>query len=183
MGHSLDLVLANGFSLYDLEVFDNGFSDHKSVLFSVPWVSNTHKVTQLTRHSCLITSTISKAFSLAFCDAIKSVDVSHCDLSAEEFLLRLNSTYVDVLDSVAPVISSKLKPRSESWIDDNIRSLRQICRRAERKRKTYRLQIFFEFLRDSLFKFQKAVRAAKSKYFMTIIEKNYHRPKTRFAIF
>ncbi len=111
------------------------------------------------------------------------MDVSQCDLSAEELLFRLNSTCVDVLDSVAPVKFSKTKPRSEPWINDNIHSLRQICRRAECKWKKDRLQISFEILRDSLFKFQKAVRAAKSTYFTAIIDKNYHRPKTLFTIF
>ncbi len=62
LGHILDLVLTYGFTLYDLEVFDNGFSDHKSVMFSVPWVSNTPKVTKLSHKSRLITSTTSKAF-------------------------------------------------------------------------------------------------------------------------
>ncbi len=141
LGHTLDIVMTYGFTLYDLVEFDNGFSDHKSVMFSVPWVFNTPKVTKFTRQSRLITSTTSKAFSLAFCDAIKLLDVSQCDLSAEEILLRLNSTCVDVLDSVAPVKSSKIKPRSEPWIDENIRSLRQICRRAGRKWKGDRLQI------------------------------------------
>uniref|UniRef100_A0A672RLQ4 Endoplasmic reticulum aminopeptidase 1-like n=1 Tax=Sinocyclocheilus grahami TaxID=75366 RepID=A0A672RLQ4_SINGR len=151
-------------------------------MFSVPWVSNTHKVTKLTRQSRLITSTTSKAFSFAFCDAIKSVDFSQCDLSAVEFLFRLNSTCVDVLDSVAPVKSSKLKPRSEPWIDDNIRSLRQICRRAARKWKKDRLQISFEILRDSLFKFQKAVRAAKSRYSNMLQSIPCLRAMTRFVL-
>ncbi len=183
LGHTLDLVLTYGFTLYDLEVLDNGFSDHKSVMFSVPWVSNTPKVTKLTLQSRLITSTTSKAFSLDFCDAIKSVNVSQCDLSAEELLFRLNSTYMDVLDTVAPVKSSKIKPRYEPWINDNIRPLRQICRRAVHKWKGDRLQISFEILRDPLFKFQKAVRAVKSKYFTAIVDNNYHRPKTLCTIF
>uniref|UniRef100_A0A8C2KHR2 Reverse transcriptase domain-containing protein n=1 Tax=Cyprinus carpio TaxID=7962 RepID=A0A8C2KHR2_CYPCA len=90
---------------------------------------------------------------------------------------------MDVLDLVAPVTSSKLKPRSEPWIDENIRSLRPFCRRVEFKWKKDRLQISFEILKDSLSKFQKAVRAAKSRYFAAIIDKNYHRPKTLFTIF
>ncbi len=53
-------------------------------------------------------------------------------MHVEDFLFRLNSTCVDVLDSVAPVKSSELKPKSEPWVDANIRSLRQICRRAEK---------------------------------------------------
>lgn len=33
LGHTLYLVLSFGFSLYDLEVFENKFSDHKSIIF------------------------------------------------------------------------------------------------------------------------------------------------------
>lgn len=51
LGHTLDFVLSYGFSLYDLEVFDNGFSDYKSVMFSVPWVSSTSKDTKYVRQS------------------------------------------------------------------------------------------------------------------------------------
>lgn len=75
------------------------------------------------RKSRLITSTTTKAFSLAFSDAFQSVDVSQCDLSVAELLSKPNSTCAEVLDSVAPTRSSKLKPNSEPWIDDNIRSL------------------------------------------------------------
>ncbi len=85
LGHTIDLV-----------VFDNVFFYHKSVMFSVPWVFNSPKVTKITSQSRLITSTTSKAFSLGFWEAIKLVDVSQCEL-----LFRLNSTCVDVLDSVA----------------------------------------------------------------------------------
>ncbi len=36
LGHTLDLVLTYGFTLYDLEVFDNGFSDHNQSCFLFP---------------------------------------------------------------------------------------------------------------------------------------------------
>lgn len=55
-----------------------------------------------------------------------------CDLSAEELLSRFNFVCEKVLDSVS--LKAKYhKPRAELWLDDTIRSLRQICRRAERK--------------------------------------------------
>lgn len=55
LGHTLDLVLSYGLSLCDLEVVENGFSDHKSVMFSVPWVPNDSKATKYVRKSRLIT--------------------------------------------------------------------------------------------------------------------------------
>ncbi len=97
------------------------------------------------------------------------MDDFNCDLSAEELLFSFNSTCAHVLDLVAPLKTLHHKPRSEPWLDDTIRSLRQICRRFERKWKKDRLQVSMQMLRDSLSQYQKAVKTAKSRYFTEII--------------
>lgn len=105
-----------------------------------------------------------------------------CDASVEIVLSRLNSTCSNVLNAVAPFRTLQSKTRSEPWIDDSIRSLRQCCRRAERKWKKDRLHVSFEILKDTLFKYQKAVKKAKCRYLSNIIDKNCCRPKTLFNI-
>ncbi len=110
------------------------------------------------------------------------MDDFNCDLSAEELLFSFNSTCAHVLDLVAPLKTLHHKPRSEPWLDDTIRSLRQICRRFERKWKKDRLQVSMQMLRDSLSQYQKAVKTAKSRYFTEIINKNCHKPKIIFNI-
>lgn len=62
------------------------------LLFSVPSAFNVPKITKPLRKSRFITSTTTEYFSLAFCDAFKSVDVSQCDLRAAELLSKFNST-------------------------------------------------------------------------------------------
>ncbi len=181
-GHTLHLVLTYGFSLCDLEVCENGFSDHKTVFFTFPSLFNVSKPSSSTRRSRLITPTTKEAFSLAFGEVSRHMDDFNCDLSAEELLFSFNSTCAHVLDSVAPLKTLHHKPRSEPWLDDTIRSLRQICRRYERKWKKDRLQVSMQMLRDSLSQYQKAVKTAKSRYFTEIINKNCHKPKIIFNI-
>ncbi len=76
--------------------------------------------------------------------------------------------------------AQKKKKNSEPWFNDSIRSLRQICRRYERKWLKDKLQISYDLLRDSLSHFQKAVKLAKSKYLSEIIN-NSHCPRTIFS--
>ncbi len=83
---------------------------------------------------------------------------------------------------MAPFRTFQSKTRSEPWIDDSIRSLRRCCRRAERKLKKDRLHVSFEILKDTLFKYQKAVKKAKCRHLSDIINKNCSSPKTLFNI-
>ncbi len=105
------------------------------------------------------------------------VDFS-CDASVEELLSRFNSTCSNVLNAV----TRQSKTRSEPWIDDSFHSLGRCCRRAERKRKKDRLHVSFEILKDSLFKYQKAVKKVKCRHLSDIINKKCSRPKTLFNI-
>ncbi len=83
----------------------------------------------------------------------------------EELFSEFISTCVDVLNTVSPVKTFKPKPRVDPWIDNNIRSLKQSCRRAERRWKNDKLQASFEILRDSLLKYQKGFKSSKIKLF------------------
>ncbi len=61
-GYTLDLVLSYGISLYDLEIVDNGFSDHKCVMFSIPISSNFLQLKKQVRKSRLINSATNIVF-------------------------------------------------------------------------------------------------------------------------
>jgi len=63
-----------------------------------------------------------------------------------------------------------------------MRSLRQMCRRAEHRWKRDKLQVSFEMLRDSLALYQKSLKVAKARYFSGIINENSHRPKILFKM-
>lgn len=76
-GHTLDLVLYHGFSLCNVEVCENVFSDHKSIMFSAPSAFYASKSITNAHRSRLFTSTTRNAFSLAFHDATLSMEDCH----------------------------------------------------------------------------------------------------------
>ncbi len=101
------------------------------------------------------------------------------DLDAEQHLSLFNSACSEVLNTTAP-LKPKSKPKTEPWLSDNIRSLRQACRRAEQKWKKDKLHFSYEMLKDCLANFQKAVKSAKSKYFSNLIARIIIAPKAYF---
>jgi len=72
---------------------------------------------------------------------------------------------------VVPQNIKQHKVRSDPWLNNEIRGLRQNCRQAERKWKKNKLQIYYDIFKEALKKFQRAVKLTKSKYFVEIIEK------------
>lgn len=129
-------------------------------MFTVPCSTAAPIVPSRGRLSRRITHTTKDSFSSIFHEVMPSITDFSCDVSVDE-LSRFNSTCSNVLNAVAPLRTFQSKARSEPWIDDSIRSLRRCCRRAERKWKKDRLHVSFEILKDSLFKYQKAVKKAK----------------------
>ncbi len=111
-----------------------------------------------------------------------SVELSLADLDTEHHFNSLNTVWTDILNSIAPVKCFKLKPKSEPLIDNNIRSLRQSCRKAERKWKKDKLQISFDILKNCLSLYQRAVKKAKNSYFSNLIEKHHCTLKILFSV-
>ncbi len=75
-----------------------------------------------------------------------------------------NSVCTEILDEIAPLIYRESKKQSQPWMNDEIRTKRKICRRAERKWKKDSLQVSFDILREALANFQSIVKVAKAKY-------------------
>ncbi len=75
-----------------------------------------------------------------------------------------NSVCTEILDEIAPLIYRESKKQSQPWMNDEIRTSRKICRRAERKWKKDSLQVSFDILREALANFQSIVKVAKAKY-------------------
>jgi len=66
------------------------------------------------------------------------------------------------------------------WLNISTRTLRQECRRAERRWKRDGLQVSYQILKDCLTLYQHSVSKAKSVYFSNLIAKNANRPKVLF---
>ncbi len=154
-GHTLDLVLSHGFSITDVQVFDTLLSDHMPVLFTLPFSQLSSSITP--------TVQLTRSFSSHFCDDFTNTFNKVClslslesflpDLDAEQHLSLFNTACSEVLNTTAPLKPKKSKPKTEPWLSDNIRSLRQACRRAERKWKKDKLQI--SYLKTALQIFRK----------------------------
>uniref|UniRef100_A0A8C1GYK9 Scavenger receptor class B member 1 n=1 Tax=Cyprinus carpio TaxID=7962 RepID=A0A8C1GYK9_CYPCA len=105
-------------------------SDHMPVLFTMPFPQLSSSITR--------TVQLTHSFSSHFCDDFSNTFNMMClssspDLDADQHLSLLNTACSEVLNTTAPLKLKKSKPKTKSWLYDNIRSLRQACRRAERK--------------------------------------------------
>ncbi len=129
--HTLDLVLSHGFSITDAQVFDTLLSDHMPVLFTLPFSQLSSSITP--------TIQLTRSFFSHFCDDFTntfnemclslSLESSLPDLNAEQHLSLFNTACSEVLNTMAPLKAKKSK--TEPWLNDNIRSLWQACKRAQ----------------------------------------------------
>ncbi len=181
-GHTLDLVFTLGLTTPTLTVEDLGISDHLCVKFSTTFYSDsTPKLPPSYSH--VISSSTASQFTEAFLSSTpRPSDVPPSSpLLTEKLVAQLNSTCVNILDSIAPLKLRKPKNKTHSWLNnDNIRALRQLCRKAERKWKKDKLQISFQILRNHLHKLQEAVKSARSLYFSNLFSNSSHNPKILF---
>lgn len=175
-GHILDLVLTHGFSISDVHIDDLSFLDHKPIMFTADISCHTTEIMRPEKWSRvgLFAPTSVEKFSVTFkenCDLLSS-DYLVNVLNVDELLNTFNYLCTSVLDIIAPTNLKKYQNKIEPWLNNNTRSLRKACRRAERRWKKNKLQVSYDMLRESLMIYQKAVKVAKSQYFSEIIRKS-----------
>lgn len=98
-------------------------------------------------------------------------------MDLEEFASSFNNTCANILDSFAPLKLKYPKARTQPWLNSEARVLRRKWRQVERKWKRYKLQVFYEILRDYFIIYQKFVKNARSLYFYNRTSSNAGRPK------
>ncbi len=179
------IVFTHGLSISDIEIGDNCFSDHKPVLFTPAIPGRPASTALQTRWTCNFTASAVDEFASVYTSSqfsdLHLMDSSSETQNADAYLCCFNDTCLNILNSIAPLKAKHPKKRSEPWLNDSIRSLRQTCRRYERKWRKDRLQVSYELLRVSLSAFQKAIKSDKSKYLSEIITKNDHCHKILFS--
>lgn len=156
-GHALDLVLAYGLPVCNLEVCDATFSDHIPVLFEMYFSCNPKPNVPVCCCRSFSPSTVE-----LFSDAFKSIDeeysMSSSCLNTEELTLLFNSTCHNILDIVARFKVTHAKTKVEPWLNDITRAVRQECWRAECSWKKDRIQVSSDILKEGLHKYQKTVK-------------------------
>ena len=179
-GHILDLVISFGLKVTVNEICAMSVSDHSPILFTAfaPCSAHTRAVSK--RLSRAINPSTAGHFSTVFgASPIHSLDIS-TDLSAEDILSLFTSTCTEILDSVAPLKSTRTKSQSTPWLNETTRQLRRACRRAERKWANDRLHVSLHIFRECLASYQRAVKAAKSAYISSFVSNNSHKPQVLF---
>lgn len=165
------------------EICDTCISDHLPVLFILV-VPNSEISTCASAQPSVraINPLTASQFSSVFKNSLL-YNLDDCNLSVEEFTVLFNSTCTEILDSLAPLRKKRPKVRTEPWLNDITRSLRRACRVAERKWKKDKLKISFEMMQDTLCKYQRAVKSAKTKFFSDLVASNSQRPQVLFNVF
>ncbi len=181
-GHTLDLVLSCGLCITINEICDTGISDHLPVLFTVVVPNSEISTCAASRSFRAINPLTASQFSSVFKDSLL-YNLDDCDLSVEEFTVLFDCICTEILDSVAPLRKKHPKVVSEPWLNDTTRSLRRACRVAERKWKKDKLKISFIMMQDALYKYQRAVKSAKTNFFSDVVASNRQRPQVLFSVF
>lgn len=182
----LDLILSYGLSVTEVEVVDSAISDHFPILFKMSLPLLSIAPVSNTTQACAYLPNFEVHFIKFYNEVnlLPSLESPLPDLDVEHHFSLLNMVWEDTLSLTAPFKSfkPKVKSKSEPWVDYSIRSLRQLCRKAERKWKKDKLQISYEILRDCLLVYQNVVKKAKASYFTELIDKHHHTPKALFSV-
>lgn len=158
LGHTLDIVLSSGFSIKDIDVRDSGLSDHWPVVFDSDITSCNSVYQPSTFLARPLNSSTSMHFKELFLvSAADSTTLASQGLDVEDMVSNFNASCLEVLNTVAPLKVKKTKQNKQPWLNDDIKALRKICRRAERKWKRDKLQISYQLLQASLSQYQEAV--------------------------
>lgn len=184
LGHTLDLVLSTGITVNLCKIYDATFSDHMPVTFQVIIPDLVVNTTAPDRRTRFITPSTAEQFTTAFRDSSLFHDLHSPSpsLNAANILTSFNATCSAILDTVAPLTSYRPKFKSQPWLNETTRSLRQQCRRAERKWKKDKLRVSHGILKDCLSNYQSAVKAARNIYYSDLIDKHCHRPRILFRV-
>lgn len=176
--------MSHGSSVVDVVIDDASFSDHKPILFKVPAVISATVNKPADYYSRFINSLTVSQFNDDYLANAVEKSILHAEKASygPDVLISLFYTVCsNILDSIAPFKVKQPKIKSYYWLDDNARSLRQACRKAERRWKHDHFTVSLEIFKDFLVKFQSAAKSARSKYFSDLITTHCHRPRDLFS--
>lgn len=181
LGHTLDLVISFGLSVSLNEISETAISDHLPIVFEFAAPQSGSKPVVPSGRRRIISSSTAAEFTAAFRDSqFFTLNGLVSPLCPDDILSSFHSTCSGILDSIAPFRHKSAKPRTDPWLNDTTRAIRQHCRQAERRWKKDKLHVSLEMLRNCLADYQRAVREAKSKYLSDIISRSSHCPRVLF---
>ncbi|XP_061151098.1 probable RNA-directed DNA polymerase from transposon X-element isoform X1 [Syngnathus typhle] len=100
--------------------------------------------------------------------------------SIDNLTNEFNATLLNAIDSVAPLRLKTRRRVPTPWFTDETRTLKQLCRKHERRWRLTKLEVFHQAWQDSLLKYKDALILAKTRYFSQVINLNKNNPKHLF---
>ena len=177
-GHTLDLILTHGISLNDIEDIDFPPSDHKALFFKTVLPTFPPQPPRSSRSRSFKPNSGQK-FQQAF-PVSTSPPPSSVQPSVNDLVNNFNSTCSQILDSIAPFKIKVAKPKTMLWQNNMTKEIKKQCRKAERKWKKDKLMSSHNNLRDLMFKYQSAVKNARSDYLSTLIATHSNNSREMF---
>uniref|UniRef100_A0A3P9LR34 Reverse transcriptase domain-containing protein n=2 Tax=Oryzias latipes TaxID=8090 RepID=A0A3P9LR34_ORYLA len=175
-GHTLDLVITYGLSTGVSSVVDLAISDHYCVFFTVTSEIQQEASVRTVRKRYL-TPEVAASFIDVFKQTPAQILPAPCDFIVDHFNNRLQSS----IDAVAPFKTKTIRATPKMpWKTDDIKGLKQNCRRAERKYRKTNLIIHKDILKEQLKIYNNSVKRARTSYFSKIISENKNNPKFLF---
>ncbi len=162
-GHTLDLVLSLGLVVSDIVIEDFIVSKQNLILCTVSLPCQPSKFCQAKRWLQALMPSTHVEFNASFMETLQGMKLNLLSphLCVEETVNIFNPVCAETLGSVAPLRQVCRNRKSAPRYNEHIKYLRRQCRRCERKWKKDKLHISYEMLRDSLGKFQQAVKMAR----------------------
>ncbi|XP_061141855.1 uncharacterized protein LOC133158583 [Syngnathus typhle] len=178
-GNTIDLVLSRGLATSNIAVlpYTTVLSDYYLIKFEilVPCQRQESNQHYRSRHLNSMTLTaLSEILSPA--TAIFLTYAGSIDNLTNEF----NATLLNAIDSVAPLRLKTCRRVPTPWFTDETRTLKQLCRKYERRWRLTKLEVFHQAWQDSLLKYKDALILAKTRYFSQVINLNKNNPKHLF---
>lgn len=148
LGHTLDLILTHNLQIDDVNICETNFSDHMPIIFKTTTAILPLSQEEPKRWSRKLSSTSNEDFSALFKTKSNTsmLETSLQHLDVDEHWTLLNSTCIDILDTIAPLRPISNKTKTNPWLNDNTRDLRKQCRRNERKWKKANYKLITMFL-------------------------------------
>ncbi len=179
--HTLDLILSHGTDINDIEILQQSddISDHYLVLCKLH-IAKAVNSTPSYKYGRTITSTTKDCFVSNLPDLSQFLSISN---SAEKLDVTetMDSLFSSTLDTVAPLRLRKIKEKSPTlWYNEHTRALKRAARKMERSWRKTKLEVFHIAWRESTLSYRKALKAARSDYFSSLLEENKHNPRYLF---
>ena len=179
-GNTLDLILTRGVEITDLCVspYTSALSDHCLLTFQV--VVSCPRDDRQATYSC---RRITPATTIAMADKLPLLLAPLADFRGSVVSLTdgFNIALSSAIDSVAPLVVKKRKgKRPAPWFNGDTRTLKQNCRKLERKWRSSKLEVFYLAWHDSLLSYKTALTNSRNAYFSSVINLNKNNPKFLF---